>query len=103
MTLTETLRRLDQHIQLHLPDQQARSVILERKLGAMSFNLSPETENGIASIQELSGRMAIQTEQCSGAELENYCREIALAALRRDISTIDIQLEDVQKALPWFS
>ena len=69
----------------------------------MPFNFSNETENEISSIQELSDKIAFQTENSSGAELENYCREIALTALRRDISNVNIELDDVKKALPWLS
>eukprot|EP00742_Colponemidia_sp_Colp-10_P009440 GILJ01010294.1.p1 GENE.GILJ01010294.1~~GILJ01010294.1.p1 ORF type:complete len:853 (+),score=106.64 GILJ01010294.1:345-2561(+) len=70
--------RLDEHIALSLPDEAARTSILNKKLSRMCIQ-EGDTE---VIIKET---VAV-TSTCTGADLENLCREAAMICLREDLS-----------------
>ncbi|PIA19330.1 AAA-domain-containing protein [Coemansia reversa NRRL 1564] len=73
--------RLDVHIGLGLPTEKQRGEILAGIMARMPA--AADVCNSADNICELVER----TEGCTGADLENLCREAALSALRKDISS----------------
>jgi len=80
--------RLDRLIYVGIPDIEGRKKIL--KVHTRKMNLDSNVD-----LQEL----AKLTQNYTGADLENLCRESAYAGLRRDISTRVVTSEDFQTAL----
>ena len=85
--------RLDQHILVPLPDDDARRSILKKKMVGMPV------EGGIDAVEELLDALVEKTVGFSGADLENVCREAALEALRRDIRSEFVSASCFLKAL----
>ncbi|MFX0149716.1 MAG: AAA family ATPase [Candidatus Hodarchaeota archaeon] len=80
--------RLDRLIYVGIPDIEGRKKILKVHTKKMSLDSNVD-------LQEL----AQLTQNYTGADLENLCRESAYAGLRRDISTRIVTNEDFQTAL----
>jgi len=89
--------RLDQHVLVPLPDEDARKAILRKKIAGMPL----EKGNGDldATVEALLSLLVEKTVGFSGADLENVCREAALEALRRDIRSEFIPSSCFLKAL----
>ena len=84
--------RLDQHFEVPMPSEAARTAILDLKLSAM-----PAAKHlvGTAVVHEL----AAASGGLSGAHLENVCREAALAGLRADIHCSSLPEQHLRDAL----
>jgi transitional endoplasmic reticulum ATPase len=67
--------RIDNMIYVPPPDSVARLTILEIHSKKM-----PLAEDVVLA------NLALETENCTGADLENLCREAGLLALREDIN-----------------
>ncbi|XP_063900851.1 uncharacterized protein LOC135120478 isoform X4 [Zophobas morio] len=67
--------RLEVHIEVPLPDKRARGEILEAKLLHTPSNLT----------LDIFREAVDATAGCSGADLENLCREAVMTGLREDI------------------
>ncbi|MEM2996098.1 MAG: AAA family ATPase, partial [Candidatus Bathyarchaeia archaeon] len=80
--------RLDRRIYVPPPDENARLRILEIKTKNMPLDKSVD-------LALLAKKMA----GYSGADIESVCREAAFYAMRRDINSGVITLEDFEKAL----
>ncbi len=80
--------RLDRRIYVPPPDENARLRILEIKTKSMPLDKSVD-------LALLAKKMA----GYSGADIESVCREAAFHAMRRDIKSGVITLEDFEKAL----
>ncbi|KAJ2781996.1 hypothetical protein H4R18_002552 [Coemansia javaensis] len=85
--------RLDVHIGLDRPTAEQRRAILEGILGRMPA--AAGVLGDAAGIRELVDR----TEGHTGADLASLCREAALAALRRDISSDKVSVADLRSCL----
>lgn len=79
--------RIDQVLQIPLPDQQTRQQILE----VHSRQMALEPDVRLATIAE-------QTESWSGAELQSLCQEAALVSLRRDLLAARVTMADFATA-----
>eukprot|EP00002_Diphylleia_rotans_P032931 TRINITY_DN6959_c0_g1_i1.p1 TRINITY_DN6959_c0_g1~~TRINITY_DN6959_c0_g1_i1.p1 ORF type:complete len:531 (+),score=80.21 TRINITY_DN6959_c0_g1_i1:45-1637(+) len=73
--------RLDQKIVLELPNHQARTEILVKKLSKIPVDITTEQIDRLAKI----------TEGKSGADIEGICREAAMCALREDVQESQVQ------------
>eukprot|EP00729_Bicosta_minor_P005001 gene5001-9189_t len=84
--------RLDQHFEVPMPSEAARTAIMDLKLSAM-----PAAKHlvGTAVVHEL----AAASGGLSGAHLENVCREAALAGLRADIHCSSLPEQHLRDAL----
>ncbi|KAJ1928833.1 hypothetical protein IWQ60_001685 [Tieghemiomyces parasiticus] len=81
--------RLDQHINIPLPDPVQRTAILARLAERMPVVLTPAFQS----------RLVAATEGASGADLKNVLQEAALISLRQDIHHTTITEEHVREAL----
>ncbi|KAL6050238.1 AAA family ATPase [Balamuthia mandrillaris] len=79
--------RIDQVIEVPLPDECSREAIL--KVHSRRLPLADEVD---------LLQLAQESEGFSGADLENVCREAALLALRRDLHASTVTMADLQKA-----
>jgi transitional endoplasmic reticulum ATPase len=80
--------RFDRLIYVPEPDEKARLEIF--KIYTKDMPLAKDV-----NLAELASR----TKSYSGADIEAVCREAALNALRRDINSKEVTLDDFQKAL----
>lgn len=80
--------RLDRLIYVPVPDLEGRIKIL--KVHTRTMPLAPSID-----LQKL----AEATENFTGADLENLCREAAYAGLRRDFSSREVTGDDFEQAL----
>ncbi|KAF9581995.1 hypothetical protein BGW38_000798 [Lunasporangiospora selenospora] len=80
--------RLDQKIYLPVPNIKTRRAILEGYMNKMPMRVSSEERQQLAE----------STEDYSGADLENICREAALISLRENIENTEITLSHVLTA-----
>jgi transitional endoplasmic reticulum ATPase len=80
--------RLDRLIYVGIPDIEGRKKILKVHTNKMSLDSNVDIQ-----------KLAHLTQNYTGADLENLCRESAYAGLRRDISTRVVTNEDFQTAL----
>ena len=85
--------RLDIHIELGLPTLEARVNIVKHHLAKMPLEVPGK------AVDELAVHLAQQTDAYSGAQLENFCRESAFQALRRDIHAETVKVDDVTRAM----
>ncbi|KAJ1849944.1 hypothetical protein LPJ70_000145 [Coemansia sp. RSA 2708] len=85
--------RLDVHVGLGMPTAAQRGAILDGMLGRMpaAAAVCGSAEN----IRELVER----TRDFTGADLANVCREAALCALRRDINSEMVTMDDFRQSL----
>lgn len=81
--------RLDELVYIPPPNNEARKAILLGKLKNMKHSLSMEDIETIAN----------KTENFSGADLDNLCREAALISLRLNINSQNVSYENFQEAL----
>ncbi len=80
--------RFDRLIYVPEPDEKSRLQILKLYTTGMPLNKDVDLN-----------QVALQSKYYSGADLENICREAAMHALRRDISTSEVTMKDFQDAL----
>src|SRR5690554_4449655 len=71
--------RLDQVINIPVPDQKTRKAILEGYITKMPIIITTDEIQALAE----------STKGYSGADLENLCREAALICLRQDITNTE--------------
>ncbi|KAI9102812.1 P-loop containing nucleoside triphosphate hydrolase protein [Phlyctochytrium arcticum] len=76
--------RLDEHILIPVPDAQARKEILDGFLRTIPHSLQSDDLNQLVTL----------TEGCTGADIENVCREAALSRLRIDLNSTTVHPED---------
>ncbi|KAF0981111.1 hypothetical protein FDP41_012899 [Naegleria fowleri] len=81
--------RIDQHIHLPLPNQDARMEILKLKTRGMP----------IQDHEECIREMAHRTHNFSGADLDNLCREAAMLCLRENMNNEKISRRHFEMAL----
>eukprot|EP00743_Colponemidia_sp_Colp-15_P010576 GILK01011666.1.p1 GENE.GILK01011666.1~~GILK01011666.1.p1 ORF type:complete len:867 (+),score=112.71 GILK01011666.1:45-2645(+) len=82
--------RLDEHIALSLPDEAARTSILNKKLSRMCIQEGD---------REVIVKETVQaTSNCTGADLENLCREAAMICLREDLSNPYVEKKHFEMA-----
>jgi transitional endoplasmic reticulum ATPase len=80
--------RFDRLIYVPEPDEQSRLQIL--KLYSANMPLAKDVD---------LNQVALQTKFYSGADLENICREAAMHALRRDVNSHEVTMQDFLDAI----
>ncbi len=80
--------RFDRHIYIPVPDKKVREKIFSVYLSRMPVS----DDVKIAKLVE-------RTENYVGADIESICREAAINALRRNIKSKTVEMQDFEKAL----
>jgi transitional endoplasmic reticulum ATPase len=83
--------RFDRLIYVPEPDEKSRLQIL--KLYTKDMPLTKDVD---------LNQIAMATKYYSGADIENLAREAAMHALRRDVKTTEVNMQDFQDALKEF-
>jgi transitional endoplasmic reticulum ATPase len=80
--------RLDQHVYIAPPNEEARLNILSKFTAGMPLDETCELSS-----------LAKSTKGFSGADLQKLCREAAMIAIRKSISAQRITMQDFKNAL----
>ena len=80
--------RFDRHVLVSAPDVEARKKIFE-----------VHTKDMPLAKDVLIDKLAKETENYSGADIESLCREAAIGALRKDIKAKEVKLKNFENTL----
>eukprot|EP00047_Mylnosiga_fluctuans_P020650 m.94685 g.94685 ORF g.94685 m.94685 type:complete len:943 (+) comp8578_c0_seq1:80-2908(+) len=85
--------RLDQIVEIPLPGPESRHAIFEKCLA------TPAARHLLLD-ESLVDDLVARTRGCSGADIDNLCREAAIRALRADRDTMLVAASDLLACLP---
>jgi transitional endoplasmic reticulum ATPase len=80
--------RFDRLIYVPEPDEKSRLQIFKLYTKGMPLNKDVDVN-----------QLAVVTKYYSGADIESFCREAAMHALRRDVSATEVTMKDFQEAM----
>ncbi|MDY6788876.1 MAG: AAA family ATPase, partial [Candidatus Nanohaloarchaea archaeon] len=80
--------RLDRHIYVPVPDKDARKKIFEVHTNEMPLSDDVDLE-----------KLAEKTEKFVGSDIAHVCREAGMNALRKDIESNEVTMEDFEKVI----
>jgi transitional endoplasmic reticulum ATPase len=87
--------RLDLHLELPLPGQDARAAIFAHHLGRLPFDVV-----GVCGgVNGLARALAVETEGLSGADIQGVCQEAAMRSLRESMQSEAVRPRHVWAAL----
>jgi transitional endoplasmic reticulum ATPase len=80
--------RIDRSVEVEVPGEEARRKILEVHTRDMPLAEDVDLD-----------KLAVQTENFVGSDMESLCREAAMVSLRKDIEDEEVSMEEFEEAI----